>query len=482
MVGQTVSSPQIWKVLNSLCLLAFGLCIVASKLSAEQPNIVIYLSDDHSQYDSELYGAPDIPTPNVQKMAAQGMVFSHAFVASPSCAPSRAAMLTGLMPARNGAEANHTYPKPGTHFLTEDLKNVGYEVVAFGKVGHGKNQKQFGFDSVKPAASFQALQKNVAQFLNDRRSKKPLCLFVGISNPHVPWPQKSSFDPADVQFPPIHLDTPATRIHRAAYYQEIKEVDLLMGKLRELSAKHLGENTLFIHSSDHGSQWPFGKWTLYDYGIRVPFIATWPGKIEPGSKSDAMTSWIDMLPTVLELAGGKTPHEIDGQSFAQVLLGQREKHRKLVFTTNSGDGRMNVYPIRSVRSQQWKLIHNLHPDFAFTNHSDLHRKELAGAYWSQWVELAKTDARAKRTVDRYYRRPEWELFHVSKDKWEEQNLIDDPKNTAIIAQLKSELAQWMKDQGDKETVFNKPRLLSELKSWHLDFDNRQKPKSKRRKD
>ena len=105
-----------------LALLLSGVTAFA----ASKPHIVVYLSDDHSQYDSSLYGAADIPTPNFERLAADGMVFTHAFVASPSCAPSRAAMLTGLMPARNGAEANHTQPLKGTRSLIEDLKKEGY--------------------------------------------------------------------------------------------------------------------------------------------------------------------------------------------------------------------------------------------------------------------------------------------------------------------------------------------------------------------
>lgn len=440
-----------------------------------QPNIVIYLSDDHSQFDCGLYGADDIPTPNFEALAENGMTFSHAFVASPSCAPSRAAMLTGLMPARNGAEANHTYPRKGTRFLIDDLKEAGYEVVAFGKVGHGKQQSNASFDLVKPGAGYENLRKNVKDYLENRANEKPLCLFVGISNPHVPWPQQTSFDPAKLKFPPIHLDTPSTRVHRAAYYQEIKEVDLLMGELRELSQKHL-DNILFVHSSDHGSQWPFGKWTLYDYGIRVPLLVSWPGVVESGSRSDAMVSLIDLLPTVLKLAGGQVADGIDGQSFADVLKGEKKSHRNRVFTTTSGDGRMNVYPIRSVRTRDWKLIHNLHPEFAFTNHSDLHRKPLAGEYWTEWAELGKTDERAKQIVDLYYKRPEWELYHVVEDKWEQENLIHDPVQFELIKRLKQELSQWMKSQNDLETVFNEPRLLSKPETWHPDFDNRQKPR------
>ena len=269
-------------------------------------------------------------------------------------------------------------------------------------------------------------------------------------------------------FPPHHLDTPATREHRAAYYQEIKDLDAFLGRLRGLADKHLGENTLVIHTSDHGSQWPFGKWNLYDYGIRVPFIAAWPGVVRPGITSDAMISWVDLLPTLIEIAGGSVPAGIDGRSFAAVLRGQRAVHRDQIFTTHTGDGRMNIYPIRSVRTQEWKLIHNLHPEFAHTNHSDLLRKQGAGAYWTEWAELAKTDKRAGEIVDRYFRRPEWELYRVSEDRWELTNLADDPAHRDTLAELKRQLAAWMQQQGDRQRIHAEPRPLDDPSQWHPD--------------
>ena len=435
-----------------------------------RPDIVVYLSDDHSQFDSSLYGNADIPTPQFERLAGDGMTFTHAFVASPSCAPSRAAMLTGLMPARNGAEANHTYPKPGTRSLVRDLQDAGYQVAAFGKVAHGKPKhvERYGFDHLGQGRTLQQVRTQVKDYLAKRESGKPLCLFVGTTNPHVSWTSPTTFDPDKVEFPPHHLDTPSTRRHRAAYYQEIKELDAFLGELREIAADRLGGNLLFIHTSDHGSQWPFGKWNLYDYGIRVPFIAAWNGKIEPGVTTDAMISWIDLVPTLVEVGGGSVPRGLDGRSFANVLLGSADRHRDVIFTTHTGDGIKNIFPIRSIRDRDWKLIHNLHPEFAHTNHSDLDRKPMAGAYWTEWAELSKSDERAKEIVDLYYQRPPWELFNVSRDKWEQSNLIDRPEQAARVADLKRRLAAWMESQNDQRLVHNEPRRLKDRQRWHPD--------------
>ncbi|MEM8911777.1 MAG: sulfatase [Planctomycetota bacterium] len=438
---------------------------------AGRPNIVVYLSDDHSQFDSSLYGNANIPTPHFERLAADGMTFTHAFVASPSCAPSRAAMLTGLMPARNGAEANHTYPKPGTRSLIQDLRAAGYEVAAFGKVAHGgpRQVKRYGFDHIGSGKTIERVRAEVKTYLELRRSKQPLCLFVGTTNPHVSWTSPTTFDPSKVEFPPHHLDTPATRQHRAAYYQEIKELDAFLGELRTIAADWLGNELLFIHTSDHGSQWPFGKWNLYDYGIRVPFIAAWRGSIPAATTADAMISWIDLLPTLLEIGGAAVSDDLDGRSFADVLLGKSQQHREAIYTTHTGDGVMNIFPMRSIRTRQWKLIHNLHPEFAHTNHSDLHRKPMAGAYWTEWVDRAKTDERAEQIVNRYYQRPEWQLFHVSEDRWEQTNLIDEPACAQRVAELKERLRKWMSSQGDGEIVHSEPRRLVDRESWHPDF-------------
>ena len=456
-------------VSSKMCL-GFGLMVLGLSWTglgiAQHPNMVLYLADDHGILDCSVYGATDIPTPNMERLAEAGLTFTQAFVASPSCAPSRGAMLTGLMPARNGAEANHTCPRSDVLNLTTCLKTLGYEIVAFGKVAHGKKQiEQCSFDVVKSNSSCRVLKKEVTAYLQQRKSDKPLCLFVGTGNPHVPWPQETRFKPNEVILPPTHVDTPETRENRAMYYEEIAELDELLGDLRQLSQEYLGPNTLFVYTSDHGAQWPFGKWNLYDAGIRTPFIAAWPGVIKPASKTDAMISWIDLLPTLIDIAGGERPKDIDGRSFAAVLKGKKAKHCRRIFTTHSGDGDKNIYPIRAVRTMEWKYILNLHPEFAHTNHSDLMLRPGAGAYWHSWVQKAEHDPHAKARVDRYYQRPAEELYRIKDDPHEQKNLADDAQYTNIKAKLRKELEQWMTQQGDQKKVFNTPRRLDHPETW-----------------
>ncbi|HUP81368.1 MAG TPA: sulfatase, partial [Pirellula sp.] len=334
------------------CLNLTFAAMIASISQAASPNIVVFLSDDHTITDSSLYGSTEIQTPNMERIAAEGMTFDRAFVASPSCAPSRAALLTGLMPSRNGAEANHAKPKPEIKKLPAYLQQLGYEVVAFGKVGHYGQTKEYGFDLARHLGYHEDIAVPEAlNWLKQRTSGKPLCLFVGTNWPHVPWPAAKAFEPDNVQIPVRHVDTAETRAARTKYLEAVRTMDRELGEVYDLAREKLGKETLFIHTSDHGAQWPFGKWTLYDSGIRTPLIVIWLGKIAPGTRTQAMVSWVDLLPTIVAAAGGSMDEDLDGRSILPVLLGSETTHRDAIFAVHSGDGNFNVYPSRSMRTE-----------------------------------------------------------------------------------------------------------------------------------
>ena len=193
-----------------------------------------------------------------------------------------------------------------------------------------------------------------------------------------------------------------------------------------------------------------------------------------------MVSWVDIFPTLIDLAGGKVPGAIDGKSFAPVLLGKTKTHRDKIFTTNTGDREMNIYPIRSVRMGKYKYIHNLRPDAYHTNHSDRLRNDGRGAYWHSWYDAAKADPKAAAIVKRYHTRPEFELFDLAKDPNELNNLADHPNYKSKLDELKVELKKWITAQGDDLQPHRAPYLTSapipEIK--RKPRKRKEKPKSK----
>jgi arylsulfatase A-like enzyme len=302
--------------------------------------------------------------------------------------------------------------------------------------------------------------------LQKRKRTKPLCLFVGSNWPHVPWPEKDlGYDPDNLPLPAGSIDTPATREWRARYAAAVTKADDDLGLILDAVRATLGERTLFVMSADHGAQWPFGKWNCYEAGVRVPLIVAWPGVVKPGSRTAAMVSWVDFLPTLLEAAGGHPSSDLDGKSFLPVIRGTRDTHRDRIFTTHTGDGRWNVYPIRSVRVGDWKYIRNLHPEFAFTTHIDLPGNLGQRAYYSTWETAAGASIAAAAIVKRYHARPAEELYDLTRDPDEQRNLALAPRHASQLADLRAALENWMREQGDRGTVHAEPRLLSDPDSF-----------------
>lgn len=430
--------------------------------SQQRPDLVIFLADDLGYQDISSAGDTNARTPNIARLAEQGLTMNKAFVASPACAPSRAALLTGMMPARNGAEANHDEVREDLRKLPAYLQAQGYEVVAFGKVAHYQQTNRYGFDHFEHDTFHDPEGiPSAVRWLKARKDKRPLALFVGSNWPHVPWTKTTEgFDPAALKLPPKTLDTAETRDARARYYAAIARLDKEVGETLAVVDEVLGRDTFVLFSSDHGAQWPSGKWNLYDTGTRVPIIVRWSGHVKPGSRSDAMVSWVDILPTLVEVAGGKQPQGTDGRSFAAAFTpNSRFTGRAEIFTTHNNDGDINVYPMRSVRTDRWKYIVNLHPEYTYTTHIDQWVERLdSGAYFPSWRNAAKHSADARKIVDAYYRRPREELYDLSVDKDEQHNLAGDPKYTPVLQQLRAKLAGWRKQQGDDRPVAGKPHF------------------------
>jgi len=439
------------------------------------PNFVMFIGDDHGVYHSNPYGAEEIQTPNMQAMADEGMQFMRAYVASPSCAPSRAALLTGLMPYRNGIVGNHErVRREGVEPLLPILANSGYEIAWYGKVGHGPGSDSGPGVTVIPYSKKAKKGYNqrldiadVEGFLKDRKDKtRPLALFVGSRYPHQPWPEPETarIQPHDIVVPPKTFDTPETRLEMTRYVEAVEILDRKIGAVRALVNTYMKpENTVMLYTSDHGQNWPFGKWSLYETGIRTPIIAVWPGKIQPKSTTRAMVSWIDIIPTFIDIAGGEVSQDIDGRSFKPVLLGEMDSHHNTIFATHKGDKDKNVYPIRSVRNEQWKYIRNLYPEFYHTTHMDLVPEDSPYCIrsWKSWVEASKTNPKAAAFLRAYHSRPAEELYRVEEDPYEKRNLATEPQYKEVLEEMRAMVDMHMEEVGDDRSLSAEPRLLKD---------------------
>ncbi|MFC1735188.1 sulfatase [Candidatus Hydrogenedentota bacterium] len=411
--------------------------------STARPNVVFFLSDDHSIEDSGCYGSKVVRTPNIDRIATEGMRFTRAFTPTAMCSPSRSALYTGLSPHRNGCHMNHGKVKPGTRSIAHYMKDAGYRVVL-------ANKKHIG-----PATAFPFEyigSQGIAPFLQNV-GQAPFCLVIASSEPHGPH-ATGGYKPEEVEVPPYMVDTPMTRQALANYYTDIDTLDREVGECLELLEKHnLAENTLFFYGGDHGNG-IFVKWTCYEAGLNVPFIVRWPGRIKAGAVSEAMVSFVDVLPTILDAAGQAPPASLDGKSFLPVLTGKTDAHRDIIFGAHTTHGILSgsIYPVRSVRTATHKYIRNLYPEGVFENvmtHGLNFKPEEASSEWKSWCRKAKTDSFAAKRVEMYQRRPAEELYDLRTDPHELSNIASDPANKGILKKLGKQLDTWMKQQGDE---------------------------------
>jgi uncharacterized sulfatase len=258
------------------------------------------------------------------------------------------------------------------------------------------------------------------------------------------------------------VDTPETRKALCKYYAEITDFDREVGEcMQHVAGAGAERDTIFLYTSEQGAQFPHGKWTCYDVGLRTALVVRWPGKVTPGSTTDAMVQYVDVVPTLIEAAGGdpttidtgcpdaRGDRGFDGRSFLAVLLGKADAHRDVVFGAHTTRGIIvgtDCYPVRSARNRRYKYIRNLNPEATF--HNVLIARNTGG-YWNSWVEKAKTDPKARKLVRMYQHRPAEELYDLQKDPWELENLADRPELADVQADLARRLDAWMAQQGDR---------------------------------
>ncbi|MBZ4191953.1 sulfatase [Niabella sp. 3A5MI-3] len=432
-------------------------------MGQDRPNMILFISDDLNQQDMGCYGNRDVKTPNIDRLAAEGMRFTKAYAASPMCSPSRSVMFTGLYPFRNGSQMNHFTVRAGTRNLPQFLQQQGYRVVIAGKIDVFP-QQNFPFERIgqefgryEPIENRLDRKQETVHLIEDHfktHAGQPLCLIVAPWVPHVPWFPNRDFDLQQLKLPEYLADTRETRHALASYYQSIGEADKMLGTvLQALDKSGEKNNTAVLFLSDQGAQFPAAKWTVYDQGLRVPLIVRWPGKTRPGAVSDALVSLADLTPTLVDLSGGPEIKGLDGISFKEVLLGKKQTHHRYIFAETSVEPHYwyNYTPARSViTAEGWHYIKNYHPGVRFITHIDkVERNEF---YFDSWVAQAATDTTTKFLLNRYSYRPPEELFDLNSDRTEFKNLAGVPDFRGRLEALQSLLDKELERQGESEKM------------------------------
>lgn len=446
-----------------LCLVALMSCATKDRKAAlpETPNIIFYLADDQDKYDYGCYGNDKIHTPAVDRLAQEGLVFENAFTGQAICAPSRSQLYTGNYPLKNGCFINHIKTKDDQISVATYMRELGYEVILAGK-SHVGPKSVFKWDHEwkpvktegvpRPYLPLDEIQKYF------QSAEKPFCMFITSDYPHGPYFDVEGKTADDFKFYPFNQkdkENLGSIKRMAGYYRSIEEDNMQLEKILSWVDAYLDKNTMFIYSADHGRT---GKFTLYDRGLNVPFVVRWPGVVTPNTRSDVMVHYTDVLPTFMEMAGGKAPQNIDGNSFIKTLKGDNKQINDYVYGVQSNQNiqQAAVFPSRTVRSMKYKYIRNFNSIEVVENN---------------YVDNPHVNAFLQRGAEKFKHIPFEELYDIENDPWEQVNLAGDPEYGKIKKDLIAALYSWMGEQGDFLVKENYMPLMKPVHN-HLDRTSR----------
>jgi len=435
----------------------------------KRPNILFITADDmnHDSLGTTGCKIPGI-TPNLDRLAAEGMRFRHGHVSIAVCQPCRSVLMTGRYPHRNGAKGFEPIdPKVPT--LQESLRAGGYLNGIMGKVSHLAPREKFCWDTAVTPDKLGAgrgpamFYKHAKRFFQQaKEAGRPFFLMANSHDPHRPFPGSEQerrathrkrrklrglpepsrhYRPDEVRVPGFLPDLPDVRKEVAQYYSAVHRCDETVGQvIRALAETGQAANTLVMFLSDHGMAFPFAKTNCYLNSTRTPWIVRWPGRVKPGGVDDAhFISGIDFLPTILDAAGLPGVDGVDGRSFLPLLAGRSQSRRDKVFTLFFQTAARRQYPMRCVQTRRFGYIYN-----AWSDGKTVFKNESQSGLTFRAMQAAGKDdpAVAARVKLFQYRVPE-EFYDLQKDPDALKNLIDDPKVKPQIDVMRKALLDMM---------------------------------------
>jgi N-sulfoglucosamine sulfohydrolase len=408
-----------------------------------RPNVVLIIADDVSVSDFGCYGNPNIRTPNIDKLASDGMRFTNAYLTTSQCSPTRCSIITGRYPHNTGAPELHIELPEGQIMLPAMLKQAGYHTLAVGK-WHMGNYAKGAFDKVLEGGV--GGEENWVESLQLRPKEKPFFMWFASYDAHRSWQvdaEAKPHSPEDAVIPPYLIDTPESRKDMAMYYDEIQRLDRYVGLVvKELKAQGVFENTCIIFMADNGRPFPRCKTRLYDSGIKTPFIIHWPaGLNKQGVVSNSLLSSIDIAPTILELAGLDVSESFQGISITPLLDKPKASVRDYVFAEHNWHGQ--IAHERMVRHGDYVYIRNAHPQLPQICRLD------AQCPQEELREMARQGKLTTAQMDPLLEpRPSEELFDLKNDPYQLTNLAGNLNYSETLSQLQKVMDEWQESTGD----------------------------------
>jgi arylsulfatase A-like enzyme len=440
----------------------------ARPAQARRPNVVLAIADDWSFPHAAIFGDRTVKTPNLDRLAREGARFTHAFVAAPSCTPSRAALLTGQAVHRLEEGGNLHGFLPKSYAVYPDLlEQAGYVVGYTGK-GWGPGRFEPGGRTRNPAGP---QFKSFDEFMQRRAAGSPFCFWFGSTDPHRPYEPgtgaRAGMIPQRVQVPGFLPDTEAVRNDLLDYYFEVQRFDRDLGQIVDaLERSGELEHTIIVVTSDNGMPFPRAKANVYDSGARVPLVIRWPGVARPGTVVEALVSLTDLAPSILESAGMTPPEAMTGRSLLPLLRGDAQAGRDRVFIERERHANVRrgdlSYPVRAIRTNDFLYIRNFRPERWPAG--DPEQYVAVGPFGdidggpSKSVLLDRPGAAIVRFVRlATAKRPAEELYDVRRDPHQMENVAGRPAHRAAQQRLRAELDRWMRETGDPRATVDDDR-------------------------
>ncbi|MCM8536185.1 MAG: sulfatase [Lentisphaeraceae bacterium] len=483
--------------MKSLCIFIY-LLIALSCFAEKKPNILFAISDDQSWPHASAYGDKVIQTPAFDRVAKSGVLFDAAFCAAPQCSPSRAAILTGrqiweLQEAGVHASFFPIEYKSYPEVLAKSGYHVGYTGKAWGPgdykyTGRKLNPAGKAWSKIKLKAPVKAISgtnysANFKEFYKARKADQPFCFWYGAHEPHRAYEygvgKKNGKDPKSVEVPPFLPDNEVTRNDILDYAYEIEWFDKHLGEILDfLEEKGELDNTLVIVTADNGMPFPRAKANLYELGTHVPMAISWGKNFKTGSRVKTPVSSTQVAATIFEVTGISQPKTVTQKSLVPLLNGQDVKQVVFAGRERHTHARYNnwTYPCRSIRTENFLLIHNMKADrWPAGDPKGEKFYDIDGCPSKTEILKENGPFLALSTA----KRPEFELFDISKDPFCMKNLADNPEYKTTMEDLAKQLHKQLKEDGDPRfngfgDIFESYPRISKMRPFMGGFHERGK--------